>query len=176
MIKRLAMLPLFALALAACNESTPTGPTPTSGPRFVEATSTERDGGLHFVGVPDLTVETGDGGVYLQSTGEVAGAGKTATARLSAEVSVLSGCLNRGSKNQEPSGLDRSTSQTAGEVTFNTRSGRGTFTVETEPVSGRSCPDTMDPVVISATFTNVVLTVTSSSKTTTAYFEDISWP
>lgn len=49
------------------------------------------------------------------------------------------------------------------------------FTVSTEPVdvSGFTCPDQMVPVLVSATFTNITLTVTSQTGTTTAFFPDI---
>ena len=49
------------------------------------------------------------------------------------------------------------------------------FTVSTEPVdvSGFTCPDQMVPVLVSVTFTNITLTVTSQTGTTTAFFPDI---
>jgi hypothetical protein len=149
----------------------------------VGPTSVTQSGGLHFVGSPDLTVQSSGSGpnteVWLTATGEVAGAGKTATATLSADVEVVRGCINRGSKDQEPSGLKRSFSAVSGTQTFHTRSGRGTFSVSTDPhitAAGFSCPDQMVPTLVSVTFSNITLTITSQTGTTTATFPDQSWP
>jgi hypothetical protein len=141
----------------------------------VAPTSITQSGGLHFVGTPDVTATKTDTSAFLTATGEVAGAGTSATATLSATAEVTTGCINRGSKDQQPSGLQTTETTTAGQLTFQTRSGRGTFTVSTVPVPlpGRTCPDQMTPVVVSATFTNVALTVTSQTGTTTAIFPDI---
>src|ERR671923_113048 len=64
---------------------------------------------------------------------------------------------------------------TTGSETFRTRSGRGTFDVSTTPVTtqGFACPDRMTPVLVSVTFTDVTLTITSQTGTTTATFPDI---
>jgi hypothetical protein len=142
----------------------------------VGPTSVTQVGGLHFVGTPDVTATKDVSGVFLTATGEVAGAGTTATATLAADVTITTGCINRGSKDQQPSGLQRSSSPTVGTTTFRTRSGRGTFSVSTTPVdaSSRTCPDDMTPVLVSATFTNVELTITSGpNKSLTATFPDI---
>jgi hypothetical protein len=143
----------------------------------VAPTSVTRTGGLHFVGNPNVTVTKTATSAFLTATGEVAGAGATGgTAELSADVEVVRGCINRGSKDQQPSGLQRSFETTTGTVEFDTtRQGRGTFTVSTEPVdvSGFTCPDRMIPVLVSATFTNITLTVTSQTGTTTATFPDL---
>jgi hypothetical protein len=141
----------------------------------VGPTSVTRTGGLHFVGAPDVTATKTGSTAFLTATGEVAGAGPTATATLSATADVTRGCINRGSKDQQPSGLQRSFQTTTGSETFNTRSGRGSLNVSTEPVSvaGFTCPDRMTPVLVSVTFTDVTLTVTSQTGTTTATFPDI---
>jgi len=141
----------------------------------VGPTSITRTGGLHFVGQPQVTATKTSTSAFLTATGEVAGAGTTATATLSADVEVVRGCINRGSMDQQPSGLQRSFTTTTGSETFQTRSGRGSFDVDTNPVSvaGFSCPDRMVPVLVSATFTNITLTVTSQTGTTTATFPDI---
>jgi hypothetical protein len=141
-------------------------------------TSTTRTGGLHFVGNPDLTVVAVDGGYALRAVGEVAGAGRTATAVLTADATVTTGCINRGSKDQQPSGLQRTTTTVTGSQTFQTRSGRGTFDVVTDAVgtAGRTCPDRMQPVLVSATFTNILLTITSQTGTVTATFADVTAP
>jgi hypothetical protein len=143
----------------------------------VPPTSVTRTGGIHFVGNPDVTATKTATSAFLTATGEVAGAGSTGgTADLSADVEVVRGCINRGSQGQQPSGLQRSFETTTGTVEFDTtRQGRGSFTVSTEPVdvSGFTCPDRMIPVLVSATFTNITLTVTSQTGTTTATFPDI---
>ena len=94
---------------------------------------------------------------------------------LSATADVTRGCINRGSQGQQPKGLQRSFTTTTGSQTFNTRAGRGSFNVSTTPVTvtGFACPDQMTPVIVSVTFTDVTLTVTSQTGTTTATFPDI---
>jgi hypothetical protein len=141
----------------------------------VTPTSITKTGGLHFVGTPTVTATKTATSAFLTASGEVAGAGPTAGATLSAGVDVTRGCINRGSKDQQPSGLQRSFSTVTGSVTFQTRSGRGSFTVSTNAVTtaGFSCPDRMVPVLVSVTFTDVTLTVTSQTGTTTAFFGDI---
>jgi hypothetical protein len=141
----------------------------------VAPTSITQSGGLHFVGTPDVTATKTSTSAFLTATGEVAGAGTTATATLAANAEVTTGCINRGSKDQEPSGLQRTTTTTSGTTTFRTRSGRGTFTVSTVPITtSRTCPDQMVPVLVSVTFTDVTLTITSGpNKTLTATFPDI---
>lgn len=141
----------------------------------VPPTSTTRDGGLHFVGRPNLTVvgSVEEGTVALRATGEVAGAGTTATATLSADAVVTTGCINRGAQDQQPSGLQRETTTVLGSQEFNTRQGRGTFDVTTNAITlDRICPDQMTPVLVSVEFTNIVLTVTSQTGTITATFPD----
>ena len=137
--------------------------------------SITRTGGLHFVGQPDVTATVTSTSATLTATGEVAGAGTTASATLSATAAVTRGCVNRGSKGQEPSGLQRSFETTTGSVTFRTRSGRGSFSVTTDTITteGFDCPDRMTPVLVNVTFTDITLTVTSQTGTTTATFPDI---
>ncbi len=142
----------------------------------VAPTSVTQSGGLHFVGTPDVTATKTSTSAFLTATGEVAGAGTTATATLSANADVTRGCINRGSKDQEPSGLQRTTTVVSGTQTFNTRAGRGSFNVSTTPITtaGFTCPDQMTPVLVSVTFTDVTLTITSGpNKTLTATFPDI---
>jgi hypothetical protein len=141
----------------------------------VAPTSVTQSGGLHFVGTPDVTATKTSTSAFLTATGEVAGAGTTATATLAANAEVTTGCINRGSKDQQPSGLQTTTTTTSGTTTFRTRSGRGTFTVSTVPITtSRTCPDQMVPVLVSVTFTDVTLTITSGpNKTLTATFPDI---
>ena len=142
----------------------------------VDPISTTRDGGLHFVGTPTVEVHKSSTEAYLTASGEVAGAGPTATATLSSSAEVTRGCINRGSKDQEPSGLQRSFTTVSGSTTFRTRSGRGTFTVETAPritAAPFACPDRMVPVLVSVVFHDVTLTITSQTGTITAFYGDI---
>jgi hypothetical protein len=165
-MKTKLLVPLFAAltALAVAAPALAVGPT-----------SVTRTGGLHFVGTPDVTATKTATSAFLTATGEVAGAGTTATATLSATADVTRGCINRGSQGQQPSGLQRSFTTTTGSQTFHTRSGRGSFDVSTTPVTvaGFRCPDQMTPVLVSVTFTDITLTITSSTGTTTATFPDI---
>ena len=163
---RLARM-LLALAIAML---VPAAVALAVGPR-----STTSSGGLHFVGSPDVTATKTAGSAFLTATGEVAGAGQSATATLAADAAVTTGCINRGSQGTQPSGLKRTNTETSGQQTFNTRSGRGTFNVSTDPITtSRKCPDSMTPVLVSVNFTNVVLTITSgANKSATATFPDI---
>jgi hypothetical protein len=146
----------------------------TSGP--VSPTSVTRTGGLHFVGTPTVTATLTDASTFLTATGEVAGAGTTASATISATADVTRGCINRGSKDQQPSGLQRTSSTTTGSETFPTRSGRGSFNVSTTPITTANftCPDQMKPVLVSVTYSNITLTVTSTTGTTTASYPNIT--
>jgi hypothetical protein len=151
----------------------------TATAAFAESpTSIDQSGGLHFVGTPDVSLAgNATAGFYLVGTGEVAGAGQTATGTLSATANLTTGCINRGSKDQQPSGLQRTSTPTGASATVNTRAGRASFTLESSPkISGssRTCPDDMRAVIVSLTFTNITLTVTSQTGTTTAHFADIT--
>jgi hypothetical protein len=140
-----------------------------------------RDGGLHFVGDPDLTVnkEFDENGrvvsASLTAEGEVAGAGPTATATLSSTAEVEQGCITRGGG--EPGGLEDVTVEATGSEEFNTRQGRGAFTVETNEIEpgagGFDCPSRQQTeVILGVTFTEITLTVESQTGTTTATFAD----
>jgi hypothetical protein len=144
------------------------------------ATPTEitRTGGLHFVGQPTVTatLDMATNTSILTATGEVAGAGSTGgTANLSATALVTRGCVTPPGNN-EPSGLVRTRTATSGTVNFpTTRNGRGSFTVSTQPITlaGFTCPSAnMTPVLVSVKYTNITLTVTSQTGTTTATFPD----
>lgn len=140
------------------------------------ATAAFAQQGLHFVGTPTVTATKTSTEAFLTASGEVAGAGTSATATLSATAIVTRGCINRGSKGQEPSGLQTTSEFTTGSTTFQTRAGRGTFTVETSPhitVADFTCPDQMTPTLVSVTFTDITLTVTSQTGTITQTFADI---
>lgn len=163
--KRVGAVALMTLTLGA-----------VAAPAFAVAPdSITRTGGLHFVGRPNVEATKTSTSAFLTATGEVAGAGTVATATLSATADVTRGCINRGSQGQEPSGLQRSFQTTTGSQTFETRSGRGSFNVSTNAITAApfTCPDQMTPVLVSVTFTDVTLTVTSQTGTTTATFPDI---
>src|SRR5215208_7535923 len=98
----------------------------------VAPTSVTQTGGLHVCEgtTLDVTADKTDG-AFLTATGEVCGAGRTATATLSATAEATVGCVTRGGGT--PMGLEEAATGTTGEVTFQTRSGRGTFDVSTDP-------------------------------------------
>src|ERR671931_882053 len=79
----------------------------------VGPTSVTQSGGLHFVGSPDVTATKTADSAFLTATGEVAGAGTTATATLAADAEVTTGCINRGSQDQQPSGLRTTNTETS---------------------------------------------------------------
>jgi|SRR5215213_24264 len=146
----------------------------STGAFAVAPTTIERTGGLHFVGQPDVTATKTPTTAFLTATGEVAGAGPTATATLSADVEIVRTCTNKGG--HEPPGLVKSFTTTVGSQTFETRSGRGSFDVDTNPIDLSQfspCPAGQRSTDIDVTFTNIVLTVTSQTGTTTAFFPDI---
>ena len=139
------------------------GPAVLSTAFAVPPTNVERTGGLHFVGTPDVT-RTADNRLVV--TGEVAGAGRTATATLTGDAIVTQGCVNRGGN--EPRGLQTTTEDIAVTDTFNTRQGRGTFDLQFEATGDPNfeCPSrNMQEVVVDVAFTNLVLTVTSQTGT-----------
>jgi hypothetical protein len=153
----------------------------------VAPTSVEETGGLHVCQGTTLDVEAvktfDDFGnlqsVLLEGTGEVCGAGTGGTATLTADVEVVTGCINPGSKQHQPRGLQRTTTTTTGTAELEiTRPGRGVFDVETTPVgtAGRTCPGQDIPVLVSATFTNITLVIESQTGTVTATFPDIVDP
>jgi hypothetical protein len=163
----IAVLSLIATALAAV-------PALAVAPTTVEST-----GGLHVCqgSVLDLSAESTGAGKFLTATGEVCGAGPTATATISSTAEATVGCVTRGGGT--PSGLERVRTATAASETFRTRQGRGTFDVSTEPLSigdfDFSCPSAQQTEVLVGpiTFTGNTLTITSQTGTITATFPDI---
>jgi hypothetical protein len=105
----------------------------------------------------------------LECTFNVSGLGSatTATATIKASVSVTTGCINQGSKDQQPSGLKRSTSTVTQTQTVNVQGGRADFDITTSPLSAsqlRTCPDSMDEVIVGcATFSSVSIAVVTNS-------------
>jgi len=162
----LAILSLIVSALAAV-------PALAVAPTTVEST-----GGLHVCegSALDVTADKTDG-AFLTATGDVCGAGPTATATLSATAVATVGCVTRGGG--EPMGLEEAATGTTGEATFRTRAGRGTVDVSTDPITIEDfdfqCPSAQQTEVIvgSVTFTDITLTITSQTGTITATFPDL---
>ena len=171
-MKRLGLMAVLSLIIAAVAALPALAVAPTS---------VTQTGGLHLCQGTSLdlsaTKTTGpNGSAFLTVTGEVCGAGTTATATLEATATATVGCINRGSKDQEPSGLQTVTEPVSGTTTFNTRSGRGRVNVSTSEVtipSDFECPPPMTETLVSVTFTDITLTITSSSGSITATFPDI---
>ena len=148
----------------------------TVGP--VEPTSITQDGGLHFCQgtTPTVTATKEGQTAFLTSNFEVCGAGSTATATLSADAVATAGCITKGGG--EPRGLQTTVTPVVGSGTFETRAGRsGPQSVQTTAVTIPStfeCPSAnQQEVLVSVLFTDVTLTVTSQTGTTTAFFGDI---
>jgi len=163
----IAVLSLIATALAA---------VPALA---VAPTSVVEEGGLHVCqgSALAITPESTDAGKLLTATGEVCGAGPTATATISANAEATVGCVTRGGG--EPSGLEEVSTAVVASETFETRAGRGTVDVSTEPLSiedfAFECPSHQQTEVLigPVTFTDVTLTITSQTGTITATFPDI---
>jgi hypothetical protein len=163
----IAVLSLIATALAAV-------PALAVAPTTVEST-----GGLHVCqgSVLDLSAESTGAGKFLTATGEVCGAGPTATATISSTAEATVGCVTRGGG--EPMGLEDVSTATAASETFRTRAGRGAVDVSTEPLNigdfDFECPSAQQTEVIvgSVTFTDITLTITSQTGTITATFPDL---
>jgi hypothetical protein len=145
----------------------------------VAPTEVIQTGGLHVCEGTTLDVSPGSTGAgkFLTATGEVCGAGRTATATLSATATATVGCVTRGGGT--PSGLERVRTATAASEQFPTRQGRGSFDVSTEPLSigdfDFECPSAQQTEVLVGpiTFTDITLTITSQTGTITATFPDL---
>ena len=158
---KMAMISTLVAALAVAAF------VPSGTPQI--ALAQDSTGGLHFVGQPSCTPTDGT----IVCTGEVAGAGRTATATVEATATVTQGCINKGEN--EPRGLQETTTTVTGSETFNTRSGRGTFSVETDPITSPTgdftCPSrNMRPTLVDVEFTDITLTVTSQTGTVSESF------
>ena len=164
----IAVLSLIATALAA---------VPALA---VPPTSVTETGGLHVCqgSVLDVTATKTDG-AFLTATGEVCGAGPTATATLTSDVTATVGCVTPSGSN-EPKGLQEVSATTTASEEFPTRAGRATFGVSTEPITIEDFPDFQCPspnmtevLVGNVTFTNITLTITSQTGEIVATFADI---
>src|SRR5215203_3360757 len=144
----------------------------------VAPTTVTQTGGLHVCQgtALDVTADKTDG-AFLTATGEVCGAGTTATATLSATVEATVGCVTRGGGT--PMGLEEVATATTASETFRTRAGRGTANVSTDPITIEDfdfqCPSAQQTEVLvgPVTFTDITLTITSQTGTITATFADI---
>jgi hypothetical protein len=92
------------------------------------------------------------------------GGATTATATLSGDATITTGCLNRGGN--EPSGLERTNEDVVASDTVNVKGGRATFdlsqTFTAEDI--RDCPSrNMTPVVVCAEFTGLEVEVVPNS-------------
>src|SRR5829696_4262677 len=89
----------------------------------VAPTSVTETGGLHVCQgtVLDVSAESTGAGKFLTATGEICGAGPTASATLSATAEATVGCVTRGGG--EPSGLEEVSTATAASEDFPTRQG-----------------------------------------------------
>jgi hypothetical protein len=83
------------------------------------------------------------------------GGATTATATLSGDATITTGCLNKGGN--EPSGLERTNEDVVASDTVNVEGGRATFDLS-------QCPSrNMTPVVVCAEFTGLQLEVVPNS-------------
>jgi hypothetical protein len=168
-MRRIGIVAVLATLLMAVSASAALAVAPTS---------VTQTGGLHVCEgtVLDVTA-TKTNGAFLTTTGEVCGAGTTATATLSATATATVGCVTRGGGT--PMGLEEVATGTTASETFRTRAGRGTFDVSTEPITiedfAFECPSAQQTEVIvgSVTFTDITLTITSQTGTITATFPDL---
>jgi hypothetical protein len=100
MMKRLAMLPVFALVLAACSESTTTGLAPSDGPSFLTIfSSSTAPTGAHYANGSFEPV-CGQSGLAISCSGtQINGVGNTnANLNLSVAYLAVVDCRNNGGK------------------------------------------------------------------------------
>src|ERR1041385_7740798 len=108
------------------------------------------------------------GANQLQCVADVSGLGgaTTATGTLTATATVITGCINQGAAGTQPQGLQRTTTTVTQTQTVNVQGGRATFDIITQPLNAaslRTCPDSMTPVVVCVTYSNIQLTVITNS-------------
>jgi hypothetical protein len=149
----------------------------STGAFAIAPETTTKDRGMHFVGQPDLQVTKEGDTAFLTVSGEVAGSGTGGTATLSSTAVIVVGCETQGGGT--PPGQEEDEDDTTASEPFTADNGRGSFTVSTEddPVtipSDFECPSAnMTPFLVSVTFTDIILTVTSNEgKSITATFAD----
>jgi hypothetical protein len=101
----------------------------------------------------------------LNCSGDVSGLGgaTTAEATLTATATVETGCINRGAAEQQPSGLDRETTTVSDTQQLNVEGGRATFDITLTADTDRDCPDGMQVVITSVTWSEISLKVVPNS-------------
>jgi hypothetical protein len=130
-------------------------------------------GGLHFQDEPQLIAISQP--AQLGVTAIVAGDAQRATAVLTATAEVTVGCLSRDG-NELRGQQETFTSQVSSE-TLEITSRRGGFSLETDPIFPSdviSCPKNQTPTIVSVTFSDITLTVTSNRAVLKAIFPDQS--
>src|SRR5215207_10282707 len=168
-MRRLGIVAVLATLLMAFSASAALAVPPTS---------VTQTGGLHVCQgtVLDVTANK-EAGAVLTATGEVCGAGTTATATLTATAEAIVGCVTRGGG--EPRGLEEAATTVTASEEFDTRQGRGTFNVTTDPITiedfAFECPSAQQTEVLvgPVNFTDITLTITSQTGTITATFPDL---
>jgi hypothetical protein len=134
----------------------------------------------HFIGTPTINKTISGTTATITTSGKVAGLGSAPTGFTlsTSSVTVETGCTNKGGNN--PPGQEATFGPTTGETTtIQPRNGQITFknagelsvTVTAEQAG---CPDGMKPFITSATFEDVVLTLTQNGQVVlTEEFGDI---
>ena len=109
----------------------------------------------------DCTEDTNE----VTCTADVSGLGgaTTATGTLTGTATVETGCINRGSQGQQPSGLDRETTTVSETQDVNVEGGRATFDITLNADTDRDCPDGMTVVITCVEFSNLSLEVVPNS-------------
>jgi hypothetical protein len=104
----------------------------------------------------------------LECVADVSGLGgaETATAFLTANARVTTGCTTPSGSN-EPRGLQRTTTSVSDQQTVNVEGGRAVFTLKTDPLDAeelRDCPSAnMTPTIVCVTFSDISIRVEPSS-------------
>ena len=101
----------------------------------------------------------------VECQGDVSGLGGATTAdfTLAGTATVETGCINRGSQGQQPSGLDRETSGVSQTETVNVEGGRAPFDITLSADTDRDCPDGMTVVITCVEFSDLSLHVVPNS-------------
>jgi hypothetical protein len=101
----------------------------------------------------------------LNCQGDVSGLGGATTAQftLAGTATVETGCINRGAQGQQPSGLDRETTDVSQTEDVNVEGGRASFDITLSADTDRDCPDGMTVVITCVEFSDVSLEVVPNS-------------
>lgn len=160
-MKRLAILPLVALALAACAE-TPTSLAPSDGPSLAS---------VHLKGGANAEPAFTDGGLTLTSSAELSGLGNgDVFIALSALANATAVCINPGSGAHEPPGQNPAPVTVTGGVAIpeeEIKNGNLAFSVSTlapannpRPAAAGECPNpNWTYAITDLSFTSAVITV-----------------